>query len=182
MARSSLLRGTALVGTAAWVVYVLDLLSDAGIGFAALVIALVGAALVAAALLVATLRNGLLHRGWLLSLAWGFLSATVIGCTIVFLTQHTAFNPLLRARFALSRTAFDALARAPAASSAPAWIGWYRIQRVDVLGGEVRLITTGCGVIDQCGFVFLAQAPERTRPKSRIAPLAGSWYLLYDVF
>jgi hypothetical protein len=39
-----------------------------------------------------------------------------------------------------------------------------------------------CGVVDECGFLYLPEPAPSRRPKTRLGHLGGPWYHLYAVF
>jgi hypothetical protein len=62
----------------------------------------------------------------------------------------------------------------------PVRAGLFQARHVTVVSPEeVRLLTTDCGVIDQCG---LAYRPRSRPTGSRYAHIRGPWYLVYEPF
>jgi hypothetical protein len=97
----------------------------------------------------------------------------------------TPANPVFRLRFHLSRPALDnaartALSHEPLAT--PAWVGLFPVRRIDVFPLEVRFVSEGCGVIDECGLAYVPGPVPAGRSKTRLKHLGGPWYLLYSVF
>ena len=171
-------RRVVIAGAAAWTIQLLYLLSNAGIGFPALILLLGSGALVACAGIVWRMRGRNRAR---VVIAWTAAAIAACACCAIFVNRQGAWNPLLQARFAASRGAFDA-AIAAELPELPAWIGAYRVEHIDVIEGERHFLTGGCGVIDRCGFAYLPQPLALPRSKTRLTHLSGSWYLLYDVF
>lgn len=104
---------------------------------------------------------------------------------VLFLSSQSPANPLFRLRFYLSRPALEdatrgALAQRPLAT--PVWIGLFPVQRIDVYPPEVRFISDGCGVVDECGLIYVPGRIPGGRYKTRVKYLEGAWYHVYSVF
>lgn len=117
--------------------------------------------------------------------AWLLYPLGAAALVALFLTAQSPANPLFRARFhlsaaALQRAAHGALAGRPAAT--PAWVGLFPVHRIDVFPPEVRFMSDGCGVVDECGLVYRPGAAPAGRSKTRLRHLDGPWYHLYSVF
>ena len=167
--------------TAAWGAFLLEPLSDAGIGFPTVLVALVGTgvlALVWLGVLVASRGPGRGARRWL---AWLVLPLAGAGIAVIFITAQSPLNPFFRLRFALSRSALHDVATA-ASVQPPGWIGLFKVHRVDRFGDAVHFVTVSCGVVDQCGLAYVPGPPAPRGGKIRLTPLGGGWYHLYSVF
>jgi len=160
-----------------WGAFLLEPISDTGIGFPMAMLAILGTAVLAVVWLVALIARGASIRSWL---AWGVLPLAGVAITIIFLTTQSPLNPLFRLRFALSRPALEAVATDPGAGLV-GWIGLFRVQRVDRFADAVHFVTVSCGVVDQCGIAYVPGPPPR-RGKTRLTPLGDGWYHLYSVF
>lgn len=118
--------------------------------------------------------------------AWLLHPLAAVALTLLFLFSQSPANPLFRLRFLLSRAALDRAAAAALASpptTAPGWIGLFRVGRVESdPPRQVRYLTGGCGVIDECGLLYRPGPPPERRGKTRLKPLGGPWYHLYAVF
>jgi hypothetical protein len=173
-------RGLILV-TAAWGAFLLDPISDTGIGFPMALIALIGTGLLALAwlgVLVASGGGGRRPGRWL---AWLVLPLVGAAIAVIFITQQSPLNPFFRFRFLLSRPALHAVATDPAAGVV-GWIGLFRVQRVDRFASAVHFVTVSCGVVDQCGIAYVLGPPPPPRGKTRLTPLGDGWYHLYSLF
>jgi hypothetical protein len=174
-----------VLATAVWGAFLLEPISDAGIGFPMGLMALLGTGLLGAVwlgVLAADRASGIRCWRWL---AWLVLPLAGIGVAVIFLTTQSPMNPLFRLRFVLSRSALHGVAVAPSvrpASSPPGWVGLFRVQRVDRFGGDVHFVTVSCGVVDECGIAYIPGPPPRRLSKTRLTPLGGAWYHLYSVF
>jgi hypothetical protein len=104
---------------------------------------------------------------------------------LLFLGSQSPLNPLFRLRFELSRPALEANANAALAGQTvptPVRLGLFLIERIDVFDSEVRLMSGGCGIVDECGLMYRPGPPPARRYKAQIKPLGGPWFLLYAVF
>ena len=178
-------RRSLILATAVWGAFLLEPISDAGIGFPMVLAALLGTALLGAVwlgVLVADRAWGVHSWRWL---AWLALPLAGIAVAAIFLTAQSPRNPLLRLRFVLSRSALHDVAVTPSArpaSSPPGWLGLFRVRRVDRFGDDVHFVTVSCGVVDECGIAYIPGPPPRRLSKTRLTPLGGAWYHLYSVF
>ena len=180
----------------AWLTLLIEPISDAGIGFPIGLVAMFGTVLLcvgtvlltASYLFSVTTANPSKHNlrrifPWLLFPAAGVaIGAAVLS---VYLSSQSTLNPLFRLRFFFSRTALYHAVLTPAAhktSSLPAWIGLFKVQRIDRYDREVRFITVQCGVIDSCGLSYLPDGPAQDRRKTNLTHMSGPWYHLYEVF
>ena len=167
----------------AWVLVLVWFVSNAGIDYIEMLVALAGTVVVIGGLFVSGVMGHISRRGSLLLCAG--LLALLAAATTIFAHAQSSSNPLFLLRFALS---LPALAdRVPTAAGSATvqgsqWVGLFHVTRIERLNGEIRFITGMCGVIDQCGLVFRQVPPTRARGKERLQPLSGNWYHLYDVF
>ena len=174
-----------VLATVVWAAFLLEPISDTGIGFPTGLLALIGTALLGGAwlgVLVARRSAGTSSRVWL---AWLIIPLAGAGVLPIFLATQSAMNPLFRLRFLLGRPALHRVATAPPdlpAASPPGWIGLFRVQRIDRFGDAVHFITVSCGVVDECGIAYVPGPPAPKRSKIKLQPLGGGWYHLYSVF
>jgi hypothetical protein len=118
-------------------------------------------------------------------LAWLAYPAAAVGLLALFLTSQPPANPLFHLRFHLSRPALEDAARdamARQSPGTPAWIGLFRVRRIDVSDPEVRFLDGGCGVIDECGLLHRPGPRPARGGTTRLKPLGEPWYHLYAVF
>jgi hypothetical protein len=170
--------------TVGWELYAIVAISDAGVGFLDVALAVPVACLLARAWAVA--RRPGRAAGWrrpgLLAL-WA--SFPVLGAALVaiYLSSQSPINPLFRARFLVSERALTRAAEGLATGSGQAErlrVGLFRAAYATVMSpDEVRFLTTGCGVVDQCG---LAYRPRSRPAGARYAHITGPWYLIYEPF
>jgi hypothetical protein len=180
----SLLKGALIALTAAWEIYAIRAVSEAGVGFFEVALGVPAAALLAvvwAILWSAPGSRGRIRlRRVLLGISFPVLAGALL---LIYLSSQSPLNPLFRLRFAASQAALTRVAQElerGAPRLEPRRVGLFQARYVTVVSpDEVRLLTTDCGVIDQCG---LAYRP-RSRPiGSRYAHIQGPWYLIYEPF
>jgi hypothetical protein len=167
----------------AWLLFLLEPLSSTGIAFPFFMVTFGVTVLLGVSSLGLLLAYRPLSR--LRLLAWLAYPAAAVGLIMLFLASQSPANPLFRLRFHLSQTALEAAAREAMARQSrdtPAWIGLFRVRRIDVSDPEVRFLDDGCGVIDECGLLYRPGPRPARRGKTRLKPLGGSWYHLYAVF
>jgi len=166
-----------------WLLFLLEPLSSTGMAFPfflvtfalTVVFGVVSLALVLTRRPVSPLRI----RAWL---AYPVAAATLV---LLFLSAQSPSNPLFRLRFHLSQPALEAAARIALSDktlATPTWLGLFPVHRVDVYRGEVRFMSDGCGVIDECGLADVPGPLPTGRSKTRVKHLGGPWYHLYAVF
>jgi hypothetical protein len=177
------LRPTLAALSIGWWLFLLVPLSSTGLDFPSFSFVLALTVLLGALALALALTRQPPSRVRLVAWCAYPLAATLL--VALFLASQTPANPLFRLRFSLSRPALEeaarmALAQRPPAT--PAWIGLFPVRRIDVLAPEVRFISDGCGVVDECGLLYRAERLPAGRTKTRIKALGGGWYHLYSVF
>lgn len=96
-------------------------------------------------------------------------------------------NPLFRWRFRLSEHALTDYARAAAAApnhspAIPHRVGLFFPERIDIHDGQVRVITTPCGVVDACGIVYSPAGPPTPWQEDVFSHLSGPWWHLFEGF
>ena len=96
-------------------------------------------------------------------------------------------GPLFRARFSLSERALTREARRllqspPPVRIVPGRVGLFFVQRGDVVEGQVRFITTSCGMIDSCGLVYAPTSEPKRWQEDVFSPLGGRWWHLFEGF
>ena len=97
------------------------------------------------------------------------------------------YNPLFHARFRASEAALTTEARrlltaGRESGRGPYVVGLFRVQRTDVVDGQVRFITTSCGMIDSCGLVYSPTTPPKRVQEDTFSPLRGRWWHLEEGF
>ena len=175
-------RRAAFVVSIGWLVYLLEPLSGAGIGFGSFLPLFVITMVLGAVSLVFVLL-GPRPRRWAM-FAWLAYPVAAIALLALFIFSQSPFNPLFRLRFYASRGDLERIARlAVTAGSpvAPKRAGLFRVQRVDVAGSMVWLVSGGCGLVDECGFLYAPKELPSPR-KMRLQHIEGPWYHLYAIF
>jgi len=168
----------------AWFLAALVPLSDAGLETSTFVILFYTAAALSAGwvLCLITSRRGSNPRSALLSLV--ALPAAVLLVYLLYATEAPR-NPLFRLRFLASRSTLAATAEA-ALVAPPADLGHralFSIDNIEVHDGQVRFITTGCGLVDQCGIVYSPTRRLQTHIyRDRLTSLGGPWYHVHQFF
>jgi hypothetical protein len=167
----------------AWLLFLLEPLSSTGLAFpfflVTFAITIVFGVVSLALVLTRRPVNLLRFIAWL---AYPFAAATLV---LLFLSSQSPSNPLFRLRFHLSQPALEAAARIALSDKTlptPTWLGLFPVRRVDVYPAEVRFMSDGCEVIDECGLAYVPGPLPTGRSKTRIQHLAGPWYHLYSVF
>jgi hypothetical protein len=166
-----------------WGLVLVWFVSNPGIDYLEVLIALAGTIIVLAAVLVSGV-NGLIGRRANFLFCTALLVLLTAAVTI-FVHAQSPSNPLFRIRFALSHSAFvnrAAMQAGHETMQSSQWVGLFRVTRIERLDNEVRFITGMCGVVDQCGLVFRPVPPTKMYSKVRLRRLSDSWYHLYDVF
>lgn len=173
-----------------WLLVLLILYSDAGVGITGLFMALfggLGLALAWAIRLVLFLisrrrvpTTG--SRAWWLVLPACLVSAAILGGWF-----EAPNNALFRWRFRASEEALSRHGRAVLASPAVTAkgtrrIGLFAVSRIDAHDGQVRFITTHCGVIDSCGVVHSPAGEPKRWQEDRFSHLTGPWWHVYEGF
>jgi hypothetical protein len=166
-----------------WLVFLVLPLSSTGLGYPFFAMALA----VTVPLGVVALGLVLARRPFsrLLLVVWVLYPTAALSLYFLFAISQSPANPLFRVRFLLSRPALEdaarrALAQTPVAASA--WVGLFPVERIDVEPSEVRFVSGGCGLVDECGLLFREGTIPAKRAKTRLKPLGGPWYHLYSVF
>ena len=166
-----------------WLLFLLAPLSSTGLDFPFFTVTFGITVLFGALTLVLVLTRRPLNR--LSILAWLVHPLAASSLLLLFLSSRSPDHPLFRLRFHLSQPALEdatrlALAHGPLATAA--WVGLFRVRRVHVSQSEVRFVSDGCGVIDECGLMYLTGPIPKGRSKTRVKLLGGPWYHLYSVF
>ena len=167
-----------------WLLYLLEPLSSPGLSFPGFLLTFWITVFFGAGVLVSVLgRHEDRSRRLVLWLTYPLAAAAL---AVLFLSSQSPANPLFRVRFLLSRPALNAATNATLARQAPlapGWVGLFRVRRIDAYPPqEIRYLAGGCGVVDECGLIFIAGPPPAARAKTRLKPLGGAWYHLYSVF
>ena len=172
-----------MILAACWLLYLLEPLSRTGLAFPLFFVTFGITLLFATIVLVLVLqRRPVSVRG---ILAWLLYPLAVSSLLLLFLLSQSPANPLFRLRFQLSRPALDAaavtvLSHGPLIT--PSWVGLFPVRRIDGDQSEIRFLSDGCGVVDECGLVYIPGAVPAGRSKTRLKHLDGPWYRLYAVF
>ena len=179
-----LLKGALIALTAAWEVYAIRGVSEAGVGFLEVALGVPAAVLLAVGWACAWSADGSSGRARIRRMLLGFSFPVLAGALVlIYLSSQSPLNPLFRLRFAVSQAALTRFAQElerGAPRLEPVRAGMFQARHVTVVSPEeVRLLTTDCGVIDQCG---LAYRPRSRPTGSRYAHIRGPWYLVYERF
>jgi len=177
------LRRWLTVLTIGWLLFPVEPLSSTGVTFPFFAISLVITVILGVLALGLVLTRNPISGAWLLG--WLLYPVAAVSLTLLFVGSQTPVNPLFRLRFQLSRSALDQAARHAREQTprvVPSWVGLFRVERIEVRERQVRLISAGCGVIDECGLAYLEGASPGRRVKTRLRHLAGPWYHLYSAF
>ena len=110
-----------------------------------------------------------------------------LAAAVVLAAMDGPRNPLFLARFrlseqALTREAQRVLQSPDLARVRPGTVGLFRVRRRDVIDGQVRFITTSCGVIDSCGVVYSPTTPPKRWQEDVFTPIGGRWWHLLEGF
>ena len=164
--------------------------SDAGVGVVGILLQVGGGV----ALAVAWISFVVLHRlrqtrrGSRSDAALGWRWVPVCFALCVMLNAlHGPNNPLFIARFrmseaALTREAQRRLQLVETASQRSKRVGLFVVERTEVVGEQVRFITSTCGVLASCGVVYAPNdAPVRWQ-EDTFSPLAARWWHLVERF
>jgi len=166
-----------------WVFVLVWFVSNPGIDYLQLLIAVAGTIVVLVAALVAGVRS-VIGRGASIFIC-SVVLVLLMAALAIFVRAQSPANPLFRIRFTLSQSALAnraTLQALPEAMQGSQWVGLFHVARIERFGDEVRFITGMCGVIDQCGLVFRPVPPTQAHGKERLDHVSGNWYELYDVF
>lgn len=172
-----------LVLSIGWLLFLLEPLSSTGLEFPFFFLVFGITVLVGALSFFVVVTRQPLNP--LSILAW--LIHPLAACTllILFLDSQSPVNPLFRLRFHLSQPALEDAASIVLANKplvTPTWVGLFPIRRIDVHRPEVRFLSDGCGVVDECGLVYRPGPIPTGRSKTRLKHLGGPWYHLYSAF
>jgi hypothetical protein len=166
-----------------WLLFLLEPLSSTGLSFPFFALAFGMTVLLGAVSLGLVLTRSRVGRGRLF--LWLLHPLAAAALLALFLSSQSPGNPLFRVRFSLSRPALEAATRAALSAKPPAtpsWVGLFPVRRIDVAGSEVRYLSDGCGVVDECGLAYVSGAIPQGRSKTKLKHLDGPWYHLYAVF
>jgi hypothetical protein len=178
----SLRRGFSVL-SACWLLFLLEPLSSTGLAFPFFLVVFNVTVFFGAVSLAFVLRDRPVNRSRIL--AWLIHPLAACALVALFLSSQSAVNPLFRLRFRLSRPALEEVARKALSQEPPAtptWVGLFPVRRIEVDESQVRFISDGCGVIDECSLAYMPGPIHHDRPKLRVQQIEGSWYHLYSVF
>jgi hypothetical protein len=172
---------------AIWLVAIVEAYSDSGVGLLGFYLLLFGGGLIGVAwtgiALIAFRPSGLDRRA---RMRWLFVPACLV---LGVLTAVTPLGTVLfELRFLASERSLTGFAEplmgteSKSRSLAGRRVGLFRVERIDVVDQQVRLITSACGVIDSCGLVYSRSSPPRRWQRDQFWPVRGSWWRLYERF
>jgi hypothetical protein len=178
----SLCRGEALA-TVLWAIAFFWALSDSGLGMTAFVaITYTGLALhlIWLVLVIARWRK---RQTWGSPVPW--LATPLLGAvTVVLMLLPPPGNPLFRARFLASRAALaevaDSILLTPVINGQR--VGLFVIRRATFDEGRLRLVTSPCSLVDECGIVYSPHPLPSRLGNDHFTSLGGPWYHLYSRF
>jgi hypothetical protein len=105
---------------------------------------------------------------------------------VVLNVLHGPDNPLFIARFrlseALTREAHRRLQLVETASPRSKRVGLFLVERTEVVGEQVRFITSTCGVLASCGVVYAPSDPPVRWQEDTFSPLTARWWHLVERF
>jgi len=168
--------------TLPWLVYLLGWGTDAGITLPVLLVSVWGGL---ALLVLWLLRLVLYRRGTRQNRAERHMRRVLLEPVVLLACVGMVWSGLgFRVRFLASRPALDRFVRdaRPSMSrgevAAGTRVGLFTVQEAELLpGGSVRLITTECMVVDDCGVAF---SPDDTPPpvvgEDMYERLGGGWW------
>jgi hypothetical protein len=58
----------------------------------------------------------------------------------------------------------------------PPWVGLFRVREFTQFGGELRFLTSQCGVVDSCGLVFSPGGRPPNRGEDTFVHLYAEWW------
>ena len=175
-------RGWFILSTC-WLLFLLEPLSSTGLAFPFFLVTFGVTLLFGIVSLVFGLTRSPLNRFRIL--AWFVYPLAASSLVLLFLSSQSPANPLFRLRFHLSQPALESVILVPPPRkplARPMWVGLFPIRRIDVYESEIRLISDGCGVVDECGLLYRRGPVPDGRYKTRVKHLGGPWYHLYSVF
>ena len=186
----ALIRRLFIVVTVLWLAAMLVIYSDAGSGIIGLFAFVGGVIALGGAMIVQLLLRLLERRGagpqWRVSRRTQLVAPIALAAAIAMVGLSGPRSPLFRLRFALSERALETRAKALVTttfqSSAPEWIGWFRVGRINVHDGQVRFITTPCGVVDSCGVVYAPSGSPNRWMEDQFTSLHGAWWHVFEGF
>lgn len=171
----------------AWLLLVLVQNSDAGVGIVGLFTMLYGGVAVGVVWIVRLVLFSRGRRGSDRQFSRLFLvppAALLLALTAGFLDAPR--GALFRIRFALSEDALtreaQALLSRPGQPDGPRRLGLFAVQRLTVHDGQVRFITTACGVVDSCGVVYSPNREPARWQEDTFTHLSGPWWHVYEGF
>lgn len=172
---------------ALWLVAILEAYSDAGVGLPGFYLLIFGGGVIGVAWIATAFmafRPAGMSRRTLTR--WLFVPACLV---FAVLTAATPLGTaLFELRFLASERSLTNFAEPLMSAESQSRnlggrrIGLFRLERIDVVAGQVRLITATCGVVDSCGLVYSRTAPPRRWQRDQFWRLRGSWWRVYERF
>ena len=177
--------------TAGWLLVLVILSSDAGVGIIGYMLFIYGALALGVWWLVLRLKafgarqrdSGIVAPSWR---HWGLVPSLLAAGVAVSVLEGND-NPFFLARFrmseaALTREATRLLQTPSTEKRGKRRVGLFLVRRTAVTDNQVRFITASCGVIDSCGLVYSPVAQPRRMQEDSFAPLHGRWWHLHERF
>jgi hypothetical protein len=177
---------------AVWLLAVLALSSDAGVGILGLYLYL-GGALSLATWWIMRLANELMGRQRSSATAhrwrwqWMLVPLMLVAGVLAGVGSGP-HSPLFLARFRLSEAALTGEAQrrlqAPPdrVDLTRRRVGLFRVRQTEVVNGQVRFITTSCGVVDSCGVIYAPTSAPARWQEDVFSPISGRWWHLLQAF
>jgi hypothetical protein len=178
-------------GAVVWLIAVLIVHSDTGVGLPAFFLSVFGGQALLAAWVVRGAAFLLArHHAALGSRArtswWAVVPICLVAGATLTVLGSPPHNPLFTLRFSLSERALTESAASLVSSDTQSlsgrWIGLFLVSRIEARDRQVRFITTSCGVVDSCGLVYSPSGAPRRWQEDRFVHLRGPWWHLYEGF
>lgn len=169
--------------SALWLLTLLAIYSQAGVGLLGLYFFVSGAGILTLSFLVALVSSREVRMRSLRSLL--VLPAFVLTAILLVVFVAPPANPFFRLRFWFSQSAMTAFARDALLGAnvpVPSKLGLYPVLSTEVIKAQVRIITTDCGLVDRCGFVYSENTAPTRVYEDRFTPLGKGWYHVLQGF
>jgi hypothetical protein len=178
----SLCRGEALA-TLLWATASFWALSDSGheiLALAAITFTGLALLIIWLILLIARVRK---RQSWGSPFPW-LTPPILCAATLVLMLTPPPSNPLFRARFLASRASLtevaDSIRLTPIIEGQR--VGLFVIRRATFHDNRLRLVTSRCGFVDECGIVYSPLPLPSRFGDNYYTHLGGPWYHLYSPF
>ena len=177
------------VAALVWLTVLVVQNSDAGIGIVGLFTWVFGAAAIAVVWMVRLVLFFVLrgHRPDVRMSRWFAVPPVVILCSLLIGLLDAPGGVLFRMRFAASEPALTREAEALISTGdrhdqSSRRIGLFTVARTSVFEGQVRFITTPCGVVDSCGVVYSPNGEPARMMEDRFTRLWNGWWHVFEGF